>query len=112
MIGYVLAWIALLAWIWLLFFRGQFWMIERMPRPPELKTWPTVVALIPASLLTIAGGAVFGLVRGAIYALIAATLGSTIAFLLGRYIVRRFVAKRLEAMPRLSAIEHPSAIAT
>ncbi len=48
MIGYILAWVALLAWIWLLFFRGRFWMIERMPRPPELKTWPTVVALIPA----------------------------------------------------------------
>jgi uncharacterized membrane protein YdjX (TVP38/TMEM64 family) len=64
-----------------------------------------VVALIPASLLTIAGGAVFGLVRGVIYALIAATLGSTIAFLLGRYLVHRFVARRLAAMPRFVAIE-------
>jgi uncharacterized membrane protein YdjX (TVP38/TMEM64 family) len=64
-----------------------------------------VVALIPASLLTIAGGAVFGLIRGVIYALIGATLGSTAAFLLGRYVARRFVAKRLEAMPRFQAIE-------
>ncbi len=64
-----------------------------------------VVALIPASLLTIAGGAVFGLIRGAIYALIGATLGSTAAFLLGRYVARRLVAKRLAAMPRFNAIE-------
>jgi uncharacterized membrane protein YdjX (TVP38/TMEM64 family) len=64
-----------------------------------------VVALIPASLLTIAGGAVFGLIRGVIYALIAATLGSTVAFLLGRYVARRLVAERLAAMPRFLAIE-------
>ena len=64
-----------------------------------------VVALIPASLLTIAGGAVFGLIRGVIYALVGATLGSTAAFLLGRYVVRRLVAKRLAAMPRFVAIE-------
>ena len=64
-----------------------------------------VVALIPASLLTIAGGAVFGLIRGVIYALIGSTLGSTAAFLLGRYVARRLVAKRLAAMPRFVAIE-------
>ena len=64
-----------------------------------------VVALIPASLLTIAGGAVFGLIRGVSYALIGATLGSTAAFLLGRHVARRFVARRLEAMPRFRAIE-------
>ncbi|HMB82225.1 MAG TPA: TVP38/TMEM64 family protein [Vicinamibacterales bacterium] len=64
-----------------------------------------VVALIPASLLTIAGGAVFGLVRGVIFSLIGATLGSTVAFLLGRYVARRLVARRLAAMPRFQAIE-------
>jgi uncharacterized membrane protein YdjX (TVP38/TMEM64 family) len=64
-----------------------------------------VVALIPASLLTIAGGAVFGLIPGAAYSLIGATLGSTAAFLIGRYAARRLVSKRLAAMPRFSAIE-------
>jgi uncharacterized membrane protein YdjX (TVP38/TMEM64 family) len=64
-----------------------------------------VVALIPASLLTIAGGAVFGLIRGVTYSLIGATLGSTAAFLIGRYAARRLVARRLAAMPRFSAIE-------
>jgi uncharacterized membrane protein YdjX (TVP38/TMEM64 family) len=64
-----------------------------------------VVALIPASLLTIAGGAVFGLIPGVTYSLIGATLGSTGAFLIGRYAARRLVARRLAAMPRFSAIE-------
>jgi uncharacterized membrane protein YdjX (TVP38/TMEM64 family) len=64
-----------------------------------------VVALIPASLLTIAGGAVFGIVRGAIYGLIGATCGSTVAFLLGRHAFRRLVARRLASMPRFAAVE-------
>jgi uncharacterized membrane protein YdjX (TVP38/TMEM64 family) len=64
-----------------------------------------VVALIPASLLTIAGGAVFGITRGAIYALIGATGGSTVAFLLGRHAFRRLVARRLASMPRFAAVE-------
>ena len=68
-----------------------------------------VVALIPASLLTIAGGAVFGLIRGVIYALIGATLGSTAAFLLGRHVARRLVAKRLATMPsRRGARDRPA----
>jgi uncharacterized membrane protein YdjX (TVP38/TMEM64 family) len=64
-----------------------------------------VVALIPASLLTIAGGAVFGLIPGVAYSLIGATFGSTCAFLIGRYAARRLVARRLAAMPRFVAIE-------
>ena len=64
-----------------------------------------VVALIPASLLTIAGGAVFGLLRGVLFALAGATLGSTLAFLLGRHAFRRLVAQRLARMPRFAAVE-------
>jgi uncharacterized membrane protein YdjX (TVP38/TMEM64 family) len=64
-----------------------------------------VVALIPASLLTIAAGAVFGLLPGVTYALIGATLGSTAAFLIGRHVARRLVAKKLATMPRFAAIE-------
>jgi uncharacterized membrane protein YdjX (TVP38/TMEM64 family) len=64
-----------------------------------------IVALIPGTLFTIAGSAVFGLTRGVIYALIGSTLGSTTAFLLGRYVVRHFVASRLARMPRVVAIE-------
>jgi uncharacterized membrane protein YdjX (TVP38/TMEM64 family) len=64
-----------------------------------------VVALIPASLLTIAAGGVFGLVAGALYALTGAVLGSTAAFLLGRHAFRDIVARRLASMPRFAAVE-------
>jgi uncharacterized membrane protein YdjX (TVP38/TMEM64 family) len=65
----------------------------------------SVVGLIPASLLTIAGGAVFGIVRGVTYALVGATLGSTAAFLLGRYALRERIARRLATMPRFVSVE-------
>jgi uncharacterized membrane protein YdjX (TVP38/TMEM64 family) len=64
-----------------------------------------VVALIPASILTVAAGAVFGVARGVLYSLIGATLGSSAAFLLGRHGAGRFVARRLASMPRYLAIE-------
>ena len=64
-----------------------------------------VVALIPASWMTMAGGAVFGLLPAAVYALVAATIGSTAAFLIGRYVARGFVARHLDAMPRFAAID-------
>jgi uncharacterized membrane protein YdjX (TVP38/TMEM64 family) len=64
-----------------------------------------VVALLPASLLTIAAGAIFGLVRGVLYALAGATLGSVAAFFLGRHAFRARVARWLERTPRFAAVE-------
>lgn len=65
----------------------------------------SVVALIPASVLTMAGGAVFGLARGVAFSFGGAVLGSTVAFLLGRYVMRRVVERRLLTMPRYAAID-------
>ncbi len=53
------------------------------------------VAFVPASLLTLAGGAIFGLFHGALYVFIGATLGSTAAFLVSRYAARPFVERKL-----------------
>jgi len=65
----------------------------------------SVVALVPASVLTVAGGAVFGLVRGVVFSLGGALLGSSVAFLLGRYVARRVIERKLAAMPRFVAID-------
>ncbi|MGE0040022.1 MAG: TVP38/TMEM64 family protein [Vicinamibacterales bacterium] len=63
------------------------------------------VALVPGSLLTLAAGAVFGLVPGTLYVMAGATLGATLAFLSGRYLARAFVERLLAGNPRLAAVD-------
>jgi uncharacterized membrane protein YdjX (TVP38/TMEM64 family) len=63
------------------------------------------VLFLPGWILTLGAGAVFGLVRGAVTVSVAATLGATAAFLVGRYVAREAVARRLAAYPRFSAID-------
>lgn len=64
-----------------------------------------VVALsLPlAAVLSLAGGAVFGLVWGALLVSFAASLGSTLAFLVARFVLRDFVRQRFG--DRLQAID-------
>jgi uncharacterized membrane protein YdjX (TVP38/TMEM64 family) len=63
------------------------------------------VFLIPAVLLTLAGGALFGFRRGVVYVSLGATVGATLAFLAARYVVRRFVEAYVSRHPRLAAID-------
>ncbi|HEY0783596.1 MAG TPA: TVP38/TMEM64 family protein, partial [Thermoanaerobaculia bacterium] len=63
------------------------------------------VAFVPGSLLTLAGGALFGVVRGAAYSLIGATLGASLAFLVARYLARGAVERRLAKSPRFAALD-------
>jgi uncharacterized membrane protein YdjX (TVP38/TMEM64 family) len=63
------------------------------------------IAFVPASLLTLAAGAIFGLVRGALYVFIAAVLGSSGAFLIARHVARSAVERRLAGNPRFAAID-------
>lgn len=63
------------------------------------------VLFIPASVLTLGAGALFGIVRGSLYVIIGATLGATAAFLVGRYLARDSVARRIEANPKFKAID-------
>ncbi len=63
------------------------------------------VMLLPGSILTLGAGVVFGVVRGSIFVSIAATLGATAAFLVGRYLARDWVAKRIEGNENFAAID-------
>ena len=63
------------------------------------------VLFLPGWILTLGAGAVFGLARGAITVSLAATLGATAAFLVGRYLARDAVARRLAAHPRFAAVD-------
>lgn len=64
-----------------------------------------VVALVPASALSIAAGAIFGPWVGTILVSIAATTGAALAFLASRYLLRGALTARFGANPRLQAID-------
>ncbi|MEM7384740.1 MAG: TVP38/TMEM64 family protein [Verrucomicrobiota bacterium] len=64
-----------------------------------------VVFFIPASLLTAAAGTVFGVAYGSIYVSIASTLGATLAFLVGRFLARDWVAKKISGNRTFSALD-------
>ncbi|MCF6157852.1 MAG: TVP38/TMEM64 family protein [wastewater metagenome] len=51
------------------------------------------VFAIPGSILTLTGGAIFGVLRGSLYNLIAANIGASLAFFMARYLGRDFVSK-------------------
>jgi uncharacterized membrane protein YdjX (TVP38/TMEM64 family) len=63
------------------------------------------VAFLPGSVLTLGAGAIYDVVLGSIYVFIGATLGATIAFLVGRYLARGWIAKKLESDRNFSAID-------
>lgn len=63
------------------------------------------VLFVPGAVLTLGAGAAFGVVRGAITVSIAATLGATAAFLIGRYLARDAVARRIQANSRFRALD-------
>lgn len=52
------------------------------------------VLFLPGSVLTLAGGALFGPVLGTFYNLTGATLGATLAFLVARYLASNWVGQR------------------
>ncbi|HLD14515.1 MAG TPA: VTT domain-containing protein [Burkholderiales bacterium] len=52
------------------------------------------VLFLPGSVLTLAGGALFGPVAGTFYSLTGATLGAALAFLIARYLAQDWVARK------------------
>ena len=63
------------------------------------------VAFVPGSVLTLAAGALFGLVRGTLYVFVGATLGASAAFLVARYVARSAIERRLAGNARFAAID-------
>jgi len=64
-----------------------------------------VVAFVPGSLPSLAGGAIFGLGRGVALVFVAATLGASVAFLVSRHLVRTSIERRIASYPRFAAID-------
>lgn len=63
------------------------------------------VLFIPGSALTLGAGAIFGVMWGSVYVSIGSTLGATAAFLVGRYLARNAIARRIEGNERFAAID-------
>lgn len=66
----------------------------------------SAVALIPASVLTVAAGFLFGPVAGTLVVSAGSTLGAAAAFLVGRYLARPTVTRSASArFPRFAAVD-------
>lgn len=63
------------------------------------------VCMLPAFVLTMAGGAVFGVLQGSILVFIGSTIGAIIAFTLGRTILRERVAQQVQRNATLTVID-------
>ncbi len=63
------------------------------------------VAFLPGSVLTLGGGVIFGVFLGSIFVFIGATLGATLAFLVGRYVARGWISKKIEGDKKFKAID-------
>jgi uncharacterized membrane protein YdjX (TVP38/TMEM64 family) len=63
------------------------------------------VFLVPGSILSLGAGVLFGVINGAIIVSISAILGATCAFLVGRYLARDWVAKKIAANEKFKAID-------
>jgi uncharacterized membrane protein YdjX (TVP38/TMEM64 family) len=63
------------------------------------------VLAIPASVLTLGGGFLFGAVWGSLYVVAGAMLGAIASFLVGRYLARDWVARKIEHHRKFKAID-------
>ena len=63
------------------------------------------VSLVPGLILTLAGGAIFGVARGVALVSGASVLGATAAFFVGRTFARGWTEKRIATWPRFRALD-------
>jgi uncharacterized membrane protein YdjX (TVP38/TMEM64 family) len=63
------------------------------------------IAFVPGSLLTLAAGIIFGLVKGTVFTLIGATLGASGSFLIARYLARGRIERKIAGNAKFAAID-------
>ena len=63
------------------------------------------VAFLPGSILTLGAGVLFGIIQGSIYVFFGATVGATLAFLVGRYLARGWISKKIAGNQKFKAID-------
>ena len=84
------------------------WITGLGPWGPAIFVLVYVVAtvlMLPAVALTLGAGALFGVARAFVVVTMSATLGALAAFLVGRYLARGWVSRRIAASAPLGAID-------
>ena len=65
----------------------------------------TVALFVPALILTVGGGFIYGLGWGSVYVFVAATIAANVNFLIARYLARGWIVRKLERFPKFKAID-------
>src|SRR5882724_5856339 len=84
------------------------WIAKLGPWGPVIFVGLYVVAtvlFVPGSVLTLGAGAVFGVVLGSVCVSVSATLGATAAFLVGRYLAREAIARKIGNNEKFATID-------
>ena len=63
------------------------------------------LAFLPAAVLTLGAGVIFGVIWGSLYVFIGATLGAVAAFLVGRYVARGWVKEKISSYKKFANID-------
>jgi uncharacterized membrane protein YdjX (TVP38/TMEM64 family) len=94
--------------------RAGGWILALAEQVAGLGAWAPVafvgvyvlgaLALAPGSLMTLAAGAIFGLLEGTALVFLAATLGAAAAFVVARHLARDYVEQRIGG-GRLAAVD-------
>jgi uncharacterized membrane protein YdjX (TVP38/TMEM64 family) len=63
------------------------------------------VLMLPGLILTIAAGALFGLVQGVVLVSLASVAGATAAFVVGRWFARDWLRARAQSLPQFNALD-------
>ena len=85
------------------------WVEQLGPLGPVVFIGGFIVAtilMVPGLVLTLTGGALFGIVRGTIFVFIGASLGAIAAFLISRYVAHEPLNRRFAHMPKFRALQH------
>ena len=96
------------------YFRGTFDLHAIYTYVDQFGVWAPVIFIsiyilatvffLPGSVLTLAGGLLFGPILGTLYNLTAAVIGSSLAFLIARYVASDWVAEKAKAGGRLKQL--------
>lgn len=104
-----------IAAVLLIFILGRrFDLAELLAQIQQLGPWGPLVFIAayvlacvffaPGALLTLGAGALFGVPRGTVYVSIGSVLGATLAFLIGRYLARDWVVRKVSGNAKFQAV--------